>query len=72
MVKNENEQKGLILLDSFTIRFTNGEPIPIDPNLSIREYIKKHLSSLVVVMLMSNPDPDLAEFLNREPDTRYN
>jgi len=72
IVKNKDEQKGLILVDSFTIRFANGDPIPTDPNLSIRECIKKHLPSSVAVMLMSDLDPELAEFLDREPDTRYN
>jgi len=57
---------------SFTIRFANRDPIPTDPNLSIRECIKKHLPLSVAVMLMSNPDPELAEFLNRESDTGYN
>jgi len=72
MVKNEDEQKGLILVDSFTVRFANGDPILMDPNLSIRECVKKHLLSSVAVMLMSDPDLELAEFLDREPDTRYN
>jgi len=62
----------LILVDGFTVRFANGELIPTDPNLSIRECVKKHLLSSVAVMLMNNPDPDLAEFLDREPDTGYN
>jgi len=72
MVKNEDKQKGLILVDGFTIRFANGDPIPTDPNLSIRECVKKHLPSSVAVILMSDPDPELAEFLDREPDTGYN
>jgi len=72
MVKNEDEQKGLILVDGFTVRFANGDPIPMDPNLSIRECVKKHLLSSVTVMLMSDPDPELAEFLDREPNTGYN
>ena len=72
MVKNENKQKGVILVDGFTVRFTNGDPIPMDPNLSIRECVKKHLLSLVVVMLISDPDPELVEFLDREPDIGYN
>jgi len=72
MVKNKDEQKGLILVDSFTIRFANGNPISMDPNLFIRECVKKHLLSSVVVILISNPDPELVEFLDREPDTRYN
>jgi len=72
MVKNKDKQKVLILVDGFTVRFANRDPIPTDPNLSIRECIKKHLPSSVTVMLMSNPDPELAEFLDREPDTGYN
>jgi len=72
MIKNKDEQKGLILVNSFTIRFANGDLILMDPNLSIRECVKKHLPSLVAVMLISNPDPELAEFLDREPNTGYN
>ena len=59
-------------MDSFTVKFANGDPILTDPNLSIRKYVKKHLPSSVVVMLISNPDLELAEFLDREPDTGYN
>ena len=72
MVKNEDKQKGLILVDGFTVRFANGELISTDPNLSIRECVKKHLLLSVAVMLMSNLDPDLVEFLDRKHDTRYN
>jgi len=72
MVKNEDKQKGLILVDGFTVRFANGDPIPVDPNLFIRKCIKKHLLSSVAVILMSDPDLELAEFLDREPNTRYN
>jgi len=72
MVKNEDEQKGFILVDGFTIRFANGDPIPTDPNLSIRECVKKYLPSAMTIMLMSDPDPELAEFLDRESDTGYN
>jgi len=72
MVKNKDKQKGLILVDSFTVRFANGDPIPMDPNLSIRECVKKHLPSSVTVMLMSDLDPELAEFLDRESNTGYN
>ena len=72
MVKAEDEQKELILVDGFTVRFANGEPIPTDPNMSIRDCIKKHLPSSVAVMLMGDPDPELSKFLDREPDTGYN
>ena len=41
MVKAEDEQKGLILVDGFTVRFANGEPIPTDPNVSIQDCCQK-------------------------------
>ena len=72
MVKAEDEQKGLILVDGFTVRFANGEPILTDPNMSIRDCVKKHLLSSVAVMLMEDPDPELSKFLDHEPDTGYN
>jgi len=72
MLKNEDEKKGLILVDGFIVRFANRNPIPTDPNLSIRECVKKHLLSSMAIMLMSDLDPELAEFLDREPDTGYN
>ena len=68
----ENEQKGLILVDGFTVRFANGEPILTDPNMSIRDCVKKHLPSSVAVMLMGDLDPELSEFLDHELDTGYN
>jgi len=72
MVKTEDKQKGLILVDGFTVRFANGEPILTDPNMSIWNCVKKHLSSSVAVMLMGDPDPELSEFLDHELDTGYN
>jgi len=60
MAKNKDKQKELISVDGFTVRFANREPILIGPNLFIRKCIKKHLPLSVAVMLMSNPDPDLA------------
>jgi len=64
MVKAEDKQKGLILVDGFAVRFTNGEPIPTDPNMSIWDCVKKHLLSSVAVMLMEDPDPELSKFLD--------
>ena len=34
--------------------------------------VKKHLPLSVAVMLMGDPDLELSEFLDREPDTGYN
>jgi len=72
MVKVEDEQKGLILVDGFAVRLANGEPIPTDPNMSIWDCVKKHLLSSIAVMLIGDPDPELSEFLDQEPDTGYN
>jgi len=71
-IKLEDEQKGLILMDGFTVRSTNGDPVPVDPNLPIQKCVKKHLPPSVAVILMGDPDPELTEFLDREPDTGYN
>ena len=72
MVKTEDEQKGLILVDGFTVRLTNGEPIPIDPSMSVWDCVKKHLLSSVAVMLIGDLDSELSEFLDCKPDTGYN
>ena len=72
MVKTEDKQKRFILVDRFTVRFTNEKPIPTDPNMSIRDCVKKHLPSSVTVMVMGDLDPELSKFLDRKPDTGYN
>ena len=41
--KTEDEKKGLILVDKFMVRFTNGEPIPMEHNMSIKDCVRKHL-----------------------------
>jgi len=72
MVKTEDKQKELILVDRFTVRFTNGEPILTDPSIFIWDCVKKHLPSSVAVMLIADPDTELSEFLDRKLDTGYN
>jgi len=49
--KTENEKKGLILVDKFTVKFAHGEPIPIEHNMSIKDCVKKHLPSSVTVIM---------------------
>jgi len=49
--KTEDEKKGLILVDKFMVRFTNGEPIPMEHNMSIKNYIRKHLPLSIAVMM---------------------
>jgi len=69
MVKIEDKQKGLILVDRFTVRFTNGEPIPTDSIMSIWNCVKKHLPSSVAVMFMGDPDPEYNNYNNNIPRT---
>ena len=49
--KTEDERKGLILVDKFTIRFANGEPIPTKHNMSIKDCVRKYLLSSIAVMM---------------------
>jgi len=39
LIKLEDKQKGLILVDGFTVRFTNRDLIPVDLNLPIQECV---------------------------------
>jgi len=54
--KTEDKRKGLILVDIFTMRFANGEPIPTELNMSIKNCIRKYLLSSIAVMMWSNPE----------------
>jgi len=54
--KTEDEKKGLILVDKFMVRFANGEPIPMEHNMSIKDCIRKHLSLSIVVMMWGDPE----------------
>jgi len=49
--KTEDERKGLILVDKFTVRFANGEPIPTEYNMSIKNCVWKYLPSSIAVMM---------------------
>jgi len=49
--KTEDEKKGLILVDKFMVRFANREPIPMEHNMSIKDYMRKHLPLSIAVMI---------------------
>jgi len=49
--KAEDEKKGLILVYKFIVRFANRELILIEHNISIKNCIKKHLLSLIAVII---------------------
>jgi len=49
--KIEDERKGLILVDKFTVRFANREPIPTEHNMSIKDCVRKYLLSSIAVMI---------------------
>jgi len=67
--KTEDEKKGLILVDKFTVRFANGEPIPIEHNMSIKNRVRKHLPSLIAVMIWGDPELETCSVWDQEPDT---
>jgi len=54
--KTEDEKKGLILVDKFTVRFANGEPIPTEYNMSIKDCVRKYLLSSIAVMMWGDPE----------------
>jgi len=49
--KTEDKKKGLILVDKFMVRFANGEPILMEYNMSIKDYVRKHLPSSIAMMM---------------------
>jgi len=49
--KTEDEKKELILVNKFTVKFTNGEPILIGHDISIKNCIRKHLLLLIGIMI---------------------
>jgi len=49
--KTEDKKKELILVDKFTVRFANREPIPMEHNMSIKDCVRKYLPSSIAVMM---------------------
>jgi len=68
--KTEDKKKELILVDKFMVRFTNGKPIPIEYNMSIKDCIRKHLPLSIVVMMWGDPELETYSIWDQEPDTR--
>jgi len=56
LAKTEDERKGLILVDKFTVRFANGEPILPEHNMSIKDCVRKYLLSSIAVMMWGDPE----------------
>jgi len=54
--KTEDEKKGLILVDKFTVRFANEEPIPMEHNMSIKDCVRKHLPLLIAIIMWGDPE----------------
>jgi len=67
--KTEDERKGLILVDKFTVRFANGEPIPTEHNMSIKDCVRKYLPSSIAVMMWGDPELETCSVWDQEPDT---
>jgi len=67
--KTEDEKKGLILVDKFTVRFANREPIPMEHNMSIKDCVRKHLPSSIAVMMWGDPELETCSVWDQESDT---
>jgi len=67
--KTEDERKGLILVDKFTVRFANGEPIPTEHNMFIKDCVRKYLLSSIAVMMWGDPELETCSVWDQEPDT---
>ena len=67
--KTEDKKKGLILVDKFTVRFANREPILTEHNMSIKDCARKYLPSSIAVMMWGDPELDTCSVWDQEPDT---
>jgi len=47
--KMEDEKKGLV--NKFTVRFANGEPIPMEHNMFINDCVRKYLLLSIAVIM---------------------
>jgi len=68
--KIEDKKESLILVDKFTVRFANGEPILIDHNMSIKDCVRKYLPFSITVMMWGDPELETCSVWNQEPNTR--
>ena len=69
LAKTEDERKGLILVNKFTIRFMNGEPIPTKHNMSIKDCVRKYLPSSITVMMWDDLELEICSVWDQKPDT---
>jgi len=67
--KTEDERKELILVDKFMVRFANGESIPTEYNMSIKDCVWKYLPSSIAVMMWRDPELEICSVWDQEPDT---
>ena len=51
------------------VRFTNREPIPMEHNISIKDYIRKYLPSSIAVMMQKDLELETCSIWDQEPDT---
>jgi len=67
--KTEDEKKGLILVDKFTVRFANGELISMEHNISIKDCVRKYLPSSIAVIMWGDLELEICSVWDQEPDT---
>jgi len=67
--KTEDKRKGLILVDKFMVKFANGESIPTEHNMSIKDCVRKYLLSLIAIMMWGDPELETCSVWDQEPNT---
>jgi len=67
--KTKDKRKGLILVDKFMVRFANGEPIPIEHNMSIKNCVWKYFLSSIAVMMWGDPELETCSVWDQKSDT---
>ena len=68
--KTEDEKKGLILVDKFTVRFANRKPISMEHNMSIKDCIRKHLSLSIAMMMWGDLELETRSIWDQELDCK--
>ena len=67
--KTKDKRKGLILVDKFTVRFVNKEPIPTEHNMFIKDYVRKYLLSSITVIIWGDLELETCSVWDQKPDT---
>jgi len=67
--KTKDKRKGLILVNEFTVRFVNKEPILTERNMFIKDYVRKYLLSSITVIIWGDLELETCSVWDQKPDT---